>query len=115
MGVVAETCDRVIVMYLGKIVEEAPVAELFDHPKHPYTQGLLGSIPKIDEKQEWLAAIPGTIPNPLEVPTGCRFSNRCPQVMDVCHHVSPELQVVGPGHRVACHLYGETGTVDADA
>jgi peptide/nickel transport system ATP-binding protein len=115
MGVVAETCDRVVVMYLGKIVEEAPVAELFDHPKHPYTQGLLGSIPKIDEKQEWLAAIPGTIPNPLEVPTGCRFSNRCPEVMDVCHRLSPELQEVGPGHRVACHLYGETGTVDADA
>ncbi len=91
MGVVAETCDRVIVMYLGKIVEEAPVAELFDHPKHPYTQGLLGSIPKIDQKQEWLDAIPGTIPNPLEVPSGCRFSNRCPHVMDVCHRVSPEL------------------------
>jgi oligopeptide/dipeptide ABC transporter ATP-binding protein len=102
-------------MYLGKIVEEAPVAELFDHPKHPYTQGLLGSIPKIDEKQEWLAAIPGTIPNPLEVPTGCRFSNRCPEVMDVCHRVSPELQGVGPGHRAACHLYGVTGTADADA
>ena len=105
MGVVAETCDRVIVMYLGKIVEEAPVTELFDHPKHPYTQGLLGSIPKIDEKQEWLEAIPGTIPNPLEVPDGCRFSNRCPHVMDLCRHVSPELLTVGPGHRVACHLY----------
>lgn len=108
MGVVAETCDRVIVMYLGKIVEEAPVAELFDHPKHPYTQGLLGSIPKIDEKQEWLAAIPGTIPNPLEVPAGCRFSNRCPHVMEICHRVSPELLDVGPGHRVACHLYDLT-------
>jgi peptide/nickel transport system ATP-binding protein len=107
MGVVAETCDRVIVMYLGTIVEEAPVEELFDHPKHPYTQGLLGSIPKIDEKQEWLAAIPGTIPNPLEVPAGCRFSNRCPKVMDVCHSVSPRLQHIGPGHRVACHLYEE--------
>ena len=107
MGVVAETCDRVIVMYLGQIVEEAPVGELFDHPKHPYTQGLLGSIPRIDAKQDWLTAIPGTIPNPLEVPSGCRFSNRCPQVMDVCRRVDPTLRSVGPGHRTACHLYDE--------
>jgi peptide/nickel transport system ATP-binding protein len=105
MGVVAETCDRVIVMYLGKIVEEASVTDLFDAPSHPYTQGLLGSIPKIDEKQEWLEAIPGTIPNPLEMPPGCRFSNRCPKVMDICRRLSPELREVGPGHRVACHLY----------
>jgi peptide/nickel transport system ATP-binding protein len=110
MGVVAETCDRVIVMYLGQIVEEAPVGELFDHPKHPYTQGLLGSIPRIDAKQAWLTAIPGTIPNPLEVPDGCRFSNRCPHVMDVCRRVDPTLRAVGPGHRAACHLYDETPT-----
>jgi peptide/nickel transport system ATP-binding protein len=112
MGVVAETCDRVIVMYLGVIVEEAPVATLFDDPKHPYTQGLLGSIPKIDERQEWLAAIPGTIPNPLEVPQGCRFSNRCPHVMEICHQVEPALLTVAPGHRAACHLY-EGGESDA--
>lgn len=105
MGVVAEVCDRVIVMYLGKIVEEAPVAELFDSPKHPYTEGLLNSIPRLDEKREWLEAIPGTIPNPDEAPSGCRFSNRCPHVMNICHDVSPELEPVSPGHRVACHLY----------
>jgi peptide/nickel transport system ATP-binding protein len=105
MGVVAEVCDRVIVMYLGRIVEEAPVQKLFDDPKHPYTQGLLNSIPRIDSKREWLDAIPGTIPNPLELPSGCRFSNRCPQVMPVCHEIDPELDPVGPGHRAACHLY----------
>ena len=107
MGVVAETCDRVVVMYLGAIVEEAPVESLFDDPKHPYTQGLLGSIPSIEEKVEWLQAIPGTIPNAHEIPTGCRFSNRCPKVMDVCHTVDPVLREVAPGHRTACHLYDD--------
>lgn len=113
MGVVAETCDRVLVMYLGKIVEEALVVDLFAQPKHPYTVGLLGSIPKVDEKREWLDAIPGTIPNPTEVPAGCRFSNRCPKVMDICHSVSPELKTVGTRHRVACHLY-EVPTLGED-
>jgi peptide/nickel transport system ATP-binding protein len=107
MGVVAETCDRVVVMYLGAIVEEAPVEALFDDPKHPYTQGLLGSIPSVEEKVEWLQAIPGTIPNAHEIPTGCRFSNRCPKVMDVCHAVDPALLEVAPRHRVACHLYDD--------
>ena len=107
MGVVAETCDRVVVMYLGRIVEEAPVGELFDRPRHPYTQGLLGSIPRIDAKVPLLTAIPGTIPSPFEVPTGCRFSNRCPQVMDVCRRVDPSLRAVGPRHRAACHLYDD--------
>ena len=107
MGVVAETCDRVVVMYLGAIVEEAPVESLFDDPKHPYTQGLLGSIPSVEERVEWLQAIPGTIPNAHEIPTGCRFSNRCPKVMDVCHTVDPVLREVAPGHRTACHLYDD--------
>jgi peptide/nickel transport system ATP-binding protein len=112
MGVVAETCDRVVVMYLGAIVEEAPVTELFDDPKHPYTQGLLGSIPSIEEKVEWLQAIPGTIPNPTDIPAGCRFSNRCPKVMDVCHQLDPALLTVGKEHRVACHLYEAQETRD---
>ncbi len=114
MGVVAETCDRVLVMYLGKIVEEAHVSDLFTQPKHPYTVGLLGSIPKVDEKREWLDAIPGTIPNPTEVPGGCLFSNRCPKVMDLCHNVSPELETVGLKHRVACHLYDLEAMGDND-
>ena len=112
MGVVAETCDRVVVMYLGAIVEEAPVTELFDNPKHPYTQGLLGSIPSIEEKVDWLQAIPGTIPNPTDIPSGCRFSNRCPKVMDVCHKIDPALLTVGEEHRVACHLYEEQESRD---
>jgi peptide/nickel transport system ATP-binding protein len=107
MGVVAEICDRVVVMYLGAIVEEAPVEALFDAAKHPYTQGLLGSIPSIEERVEWLEAIPGTIPAANEIPTGCRFSNRCPAVMPVCHRVDPPLREVAERHRVACHLYDE--------
>jgi oligopeptide/dipeptide ABC transporter ATP-binding protein len=91
MGVVAETCDRVLVMYLGRVVEEAPVGVLFDEPLHPYTQGLLGSIPKIDEKVEWLEAIPGSVPSPHDVPPGCRFSNRCPMVHDRCRMAEPPL------------------------
>jgi peptide/nickel transport system ATP-binding protein len=112
MGVVAETCDRVVVMYLGRIVEEAPVGTLFDDPKHPYTQGLLGSIPSIEEKVELLQAIPGTIPSPHDIPTGCAFSNRCPKVMDVCHRIDPALIEVGSGHRAACLLYGIEGEVE---
>lgn len=109
MGVVAETCDRVAVMYLGKIVEEAPVQELFDAPKHPYTRGLLGSIPKLDADEEWLTAIPGSIPSPFEIPSGCSFCNRCSQAMAICHTVAPELLPVSDGHRVSCHLYTEGG------
>lgn len=111
MGVVAETCDRVVVMYLGAIVEEAEVNTLFANPQHPYTQGLLGSIPAIDRKVEWLEAIPGMIPSPTDIPRGCRFSNRCPKVHGICHEVEPALVETASGHRVACHLYaaGEGG------
>lgn len=105
MGVVAEVCDRVLVMYLGKIVENAPVQQLFDDPKHPYTQGLLGSMPKLDTPQDWLTAIPGTIPSPLEAPPGCPFSNRCPKVMTICQEKNPQL--LGQSHQVACHLYDD--------
>jgi oligopeptide/dipeptide ABC transporter ATP-binding protein len=114
MGVVAETCDRVVVMYLGVIVEEAPVGVLFENPQHPYTQGLLGSIPSIDHKVEWLEAIPGMIPNPTDIPQGCRFSNRCPKVMAACHEVEPQLLETAAGHRVACHLYAPSEEVLAN-
>lgn len=107
MGVIAEVCDRVLVMYLGKIVEDAPVFELFDHPKHPYTQGLLGAMPKIDVQQDWLTTIAGSVPNPLEAPAGCSFSNRCPKVMPVCREQMPTLTPAP--QRVACHLYDEIG------
>ena len=106
MGVVAETCQRVVVMYAGKVVEEAPVEALFADPRHPYTQGLIRSIPRVDRAaaKERLEAIPGTVPSLLSPPPGCRFAARCKHAMDVCVTAMPPLKEVGPGHRVACVL-----------
>ena len=103
LGVVAETADRVIVMYAGRIVEEATVASLFADPQHPYTLGLLGSIPRLgSDGDEALTAIEGVVPNPFALPAGCRFSPRCPLAEGRCHTEQPTLQEIGPGHRVAC-------------
>ena len=105
MGVVAETCQRVVVMYAGKVIEEAPVDELFANPRHPYTQGLIRSIPRIDTaavKKHRLEAIPGTVPSLLHPPTGCRFASRCRYVQDICHQAMPPLREIEPGHKVAC-------------
>jgi len=107
MGVVAETCQRVVVMYAGKVVEEAPVEALFGNPRHPYTQGLIRSIPRVDRAaahRERLEAIPGTVPSLLDPPVGCRFAARCKYAMDICVREMPPLKEVGPGHRVACVL-----------
>ncbi|WP_350344395.1 ABC transporter ATP-binding protein [Proteinivorax tanatarense] len=104
LGVIAETVDRVIVMYAGRVVEEAPVKEIFKSPMHPYTQGLLNSIPSLDERKERLDSIKGTVPNPLDMPTGCRFHPRCPHVMDKCKEEKPQLEDQGKGHTVACWL-----------
>jgi len=107
MGVVAETCQRVVVMYAGKVVEEAPVEALFGNPRHPYTQGLIRSIPRVDrgaEKRQRLEAIPGSVPSLLEPPPGCRFASRCKHVTEVCTRAMPPLKEVGPGHRVRCVL-----------
>jgi peptide/nickel transport system ATP-binding protein len=107
MGVVAETCQRVVVMYAGKVVEEAPVEALFGNPRHPYTQGLIRSIPRVDRaaaRKERLEAIPGTVPSLLNPPVGCRFAARCKYAMDICVREMPPLKEVGPGHRVACVL-----------
>ena len=105
MGVVAENAQRVAVMYAGKVVEEAPVAELFANPRHPYTQGLIRSIPRVDAQaagRTRLAQIPGTVPSLLDPPAGCRFSPRCPLVVDACTADDPALRPVGPGHKAAC-------------
>ena len=103
LGVVAETADRVIVMYAGRIVEEATVAALFADPQHPYTLGLLGSIPRLgSDGDEALTAIEGVVPNPFALPAGCRFGPRCPLARDRCHTEQPALQEIAPGHRVAC-------------
>ena len=107
MGVVAETCQRVVVMYAGKVVEEAPVAALFGNPHHPYTQGLIRSIPRVDraaEHKERLEAIPGTVPSLLDPPPGCRFAQRCRFATDICRQAMPPLKQVGPGHFVRCVL-----------
>ena len=107
MGVVAETSQRVVVMYAGKVVEEAPVASLFGNPRHPYTQGLIRSIPRVDRAarhKDRLEAIPGTVPSLLDPPPGCRFAARCKFAMDICIQAVPPLKEVAPGHRVACVL-----------
>ena len=105
LGVVSETADRVVVMYCGQVVEEAEVRTLFDHPMHPYTLGLLKSIPRLeDDDSKRLYMIKGMVPNPLEMPPGCHFSDRCDSCMDVCRTKVPELVDVD-GHKVRCFLY----------
>ncbi|MCT2537098.1 ABC transporter ATP-binding protein [Aquibacillus koreensis] len=109
MGVVAEVCDRVIVMYAGKVVEEAPVVELFQNPKHPYTRGLLNSIPKLGQRKQKLGSIPGTVPVPENMPVGCRFADRCSHVMDICKSTVPQVTEIKENHQTACWLYDEEG------
>jgi oligopeptide/dipeptide ABC transporter ATP-binding protein len=106
LAVVAETCDRVAVMYGGKIQEVAPVEELFGNPLHPYTQGLLGSIPRVDgPKGHRLTVIPGMVPDIHDLPAGCKFVTRCPHRFEPCPDIEPPLVEVTPGHLVRCHLY----------
>jgi peptide/nickel transport system ATP-binding protein len=105
MGVVAETAQRVIVMYAGKVVEEAPVEALFARPRHPYTQGLIRSIPRLDlaaTEHRRLEAIPGTVPSLLNPPTGCRFAARCRYAVEACLAGQPALREIAPGHKAAC-------------
>jgi peptide/nickel transport system ATP-binding protein len=104
LGVVAETCDRVAVMYGGKLQEVGPVEEIFRNPRHPYTQGLLASLPTVaGDKHDRLRTIPGNVPSILELPEGCKFLTRCPERFDKCD-IEPELLEVSPGHTVRCHL-----------
>jgi peptide/nickel transport system ATP-binding protein len=108
MGVIAETAQRVAVMYAGKVVEEAKVADLFKSPLHPYTQGLIRSIPRVDTaatERKRLEAIGGVVPSLLEPPPGCRFAARCKYARAVCTEETPPLREVRPGHKVACVLY----------
>ena len=106
LAVVAETCDRVAVMYGGKIQEVAPIEDLFNHPFHPYTQGLLGSIPRVDgSKADRLVVIPGSVPDIHNLPIGCKFVTRCPYAFERCPDIEPPLIEVAPGHWVRCHLY----------
>jgi peptide/nickel transport system ATP-binding protein len=104
LGLVAEICDRASVMYAGDIAETATVKELFAHPLHPYTQGLLRSVPQAEQSGE-LATIPGTVPNLITPPGGCRFHPRCPHRMELCAGEKPAVVEHSPGHWVACHLF----------
>ena len=106
LGVVAESADRVIVMYCGRIVEEARVEDIFKNPKHPYTIGLLESIPKIDEDRDRLYMIKGMVPNPLNMPKGCAFSDRCEKCMDKCKKDIPGITKIG-NSKVRCFLYSD--------
>ncbi|HEX4684586.1 MAG TPA: ABC transporter ATP-binding protein [Gemmatimonadaceae bacterium] len=107
LGVVAETVSRVIVMYGGEIVEEAPVRDLFALPHHPYTEGLLNAMPQVGQERERLATIPGTVPPPTAWPKGCRFHDRCPYAWDRCLEEHPPLYQIGAGHVSRCHLADE--------
>jgi len=110
MGVVAEVAQRVVVMYAGKVVEEAPVDRLFGNPAHPYTQGLIRSIPRIDlaaERKQRLETIAGTVPKLINPPVGCRFAPRCRLATDECTRAQPPLREIEPGHKVACIRAGE--------
>jgi oligopeptide/dipeptide ABC transporter ATP-binding protein len=108
LAVVAETCDRVAVMYGGKIQEIAPVRDLFARPLHPYTQGLLASLPRVDgEKAERLQMIPGSVPDIHRLPVGCKFSTRCPERFEPCPGLEPPLVEAQPGHWVRCHLHDD--------
>ncbi len=114
MSVVAETADRVMVMYAGQIVEEAPVRVLFTNPKHPYTTALLKTMPNLDTDVKRLPSIPGTVPPAYALPEGCRFAPRCPFAMEQCHEVLPEVIHIQDEHKVRCHLFTEKGALDHD-
>lgn len=109
LGVVAEMCDRVDVMYAGRVVEEAEIHELFSAPKHPYTEALIGSTPVLGQADKELLSIPGSVPNLVDLPAGCKFAPRClPRVqnnLEICTQEEPELKMVSPGHKVRCWLY----------
>jgi len=109
LGIVAEMCERVAIMYAGRIVEEATVEEIFENPKHPYTVGLLGSIPVLGVVKDKLEVIPGTVPNLINLPGGCQFAPRCLARVEhdlrICTEQEPELRLVAPQHKVRCWLY----------
>jgi peptide/nickel transport system ATP-binding protein len=105
LGVVAEMADYVVVMYAGKIIEEASVLELFQNPKHPYTQGLLKSKPVFNQRKKRLYSIPGQVPNPVDLGESCYFHGRCEHCLDICREKQPSLQVDENGHKIACWLY----------
>ena len=107
LGIVAEICDRVAIMYAGKIVECGSVRQVYKNTKHPYTKGLFQSIPNIKEKTDRLTPIKGLMPDPTNLPAGCAFADRCPFVKDFCKDIPPEEIEIEPGHTVRCHLFSK--------
>jgi oligopeptide/dipeptide ABC transporter ATP-binding protein len=107
LGIVAEFCERVIVMYTGRVVEEASVRDLFANPAHPYTRGLLKSLPSVSKSGSRLPTITGMVPSISRLPSGCKFNPRCPDVMEICLGNEPALMFVGEGHSARCYLHGE--------
>ncbi len=105
LGVIAEMAEYVVVMYAGKVIEEAPVIEIFKNPMHPYTEGLMKSKPSLDKDEERLYSIPGQVPNPINMPEECYFCARCPKAIDICRKQQPVIREITPGHKVACFLY----------
>jgi peptide/nickel transport system ATP-binding protein len=104
LGVVEHLSDRVVIMYLGRVVEEAPTEEVFLHANHPYTQSLLSAVPRIESRKRAFSVVKGEIPSPLHPPSGCHFHPRCPHAMPRCKAERPVLREIAPGHRSACHL-----------
>jgi len=107
LGVVAEMCDRVVVMYAGQVVEEADVFELFASPNHPYTKGLIASVPKIGDNKEILDSINGQVPSPQNMPNGCKFAPRCNEAMSICHQESPPTVEISATRQCSCWLYAK--------
>ncbi len=115
LGIVAEFCERVLVMYTGRIVEEAPVRELFANPGHPYTRGLLESLPSLTASAAGVARLPtikGMVPSLLSLPDGCKFNPRCPDVMDICLGNEPALMAISQGHAARCYLHGDQADME---
>ena len=106
LGVVRHLCDRVVIMYLGRVVESAPAAAFFDQPLHPYAHALLAEVPRLEARKKDFLAITGEIPSPLDPPSGCHFHPRCPHASARCKQEAPGLAEVAPGRWVACHLHG---------
>ena len=107
LGVVAQMADHVNVMYAGKVVESAPVFEIFKNPKHPYTVGLMSSMPSLNSGSKRLSTIEGNVPNPINLPKGCYFADRCPKAMPKCRESQPHDVKVGSRHHVSCFLFDD--------
>ena len=113
LGVVEHLSDRVAIMYLGRVVEQAPTEEIFQRPNHPYTQALLSEVPRIEARKKRFHSVKGEIPSPLHPPPGCHFHPRCPHVMPVCRTQQPALREIAPGHVSACHLNDAAASAQA--